>query len=60
MFVGVSMDVCCQWLFAEYLTTTYLLAIQLSALGLAFLFTLAFRGMVPIRPIYYGSAAVVL
>ena len=60
MFLGVSVDIMAHlWSAEDYLTTQYLLAIQFSALCLAFAFTLAFRGIVPIKPIYFGSAAVV-
>jgi len=62
MFGGVTLDLLLQGCFftarGEYLTTQYLLGIQLSALAVAFAFTLAFRGYVSIRPLYFGSAAV--
>jgi hypothetical protein len=60
MFLGVSLDCVmqCQGM-SNYLTTQYLLAVQLASLFIAFAFTLAFRGMIRIEPIYFGSAAVV-
>lgn len=62
MFIGVSLDMA-QSLVMEHhcalpslVPVRWLLGVQLSAMGMAFAFTLAFRGIVSIRHIYFGAA----
>lgn len=62
MFIGVSLDMA-QSLVMEHhcglpslVPVRWLLGVQLSAMAMAFAFTLAFRGIVSIRHIYFGAA----
>mmetsp|Transcript_14510 Transcript_14510/g.22109 ORF Transcript_14510/g.22109 Transcript_14510/m.22109 type:complete len:255 (-) Transcript_14510:167-931(-) len=63
MFVGVSLDMM-QSLFTKYycgseydlVSWQWLLGVHLSAMIMAFAFTLAFRGMISIQLIYFGAA----
>ena len=62
MFIGVSLDMA-QSLVMEHhcglpslVSVRWLLGVQMSAMGMAFAFTLAFRGIVSIRRIYFGAA----
>jgi hypothetical protein len=62
MFIGVSLDMA-QSLVMEHhcglpslVSVRWLLGVHLSAMSMAFAFTLAFRGIVSIRRIYFGAA----
>ena len=64
MWLGISVDTAQQVLDpngafnATVATVPHLLLTQLIALAVAFIFTLAFRRVVPIVPVYFGAAVV--
>jgi hypothetical protein len=59
MFVGVSLDIYQTLALETSINVTHYLLLQLSALVIAFYFTLAFRGYFSVRQIYIASALMV-